>query len=102
MRERIEFISQEINREYQKFKKTKFIRQFKRWIPIAIGSIFTLAGAVFQEKFISITSAAISVSIQVLNETSFLKTKLDQKTELYDLLASLEQKILDKSNIYEI
>lgn len=106
LRERIEALSQEINREYQKFKKTKFIRRFKRWTPIAIGSIFTLAGAAFQDKSIAITSAAVSIAIQVLNESPFLKTKHDQRTELYDLLASLEQKILDKSNIdnyiYEI
>ncbi len=97
LKERIKDISREFNKEYSKFRQTRWIKKFKKWGPIGIGGLFTLAGATCSNPIIAISGAAASITIQILSESKLLKSPQNGKSEVYSLLASLEDKILYKT-----
>ncbi|BCL61588.1 hypothetical protein DGMP_22810 [Desulfomarina profundi] len=97
LKEKVKSISIEFSKEYSKFRQTRWIKKFKKWGPIGIGSLFTLAGATFSNPIIAISSAATSITIQIISESKLLKSPQNNKSEVYSLLASLEDKILYKT-----
>jgi hypothetical protein len=99
LQKQIAEITTEFNSEVEEFKNSRFGRTVKRWMPIGIGSLATLAGAAISEPIVSITSASVSVSIQVIQESFNFKEPESNQTKVCKLIAGMQKDILKKSVI---
>ena len=98
VQERIQEITDEFDKEVQKLKKSHFGRHMRRWMPISVGALTSLAGAVFAVPAVAITSAAVSVSIQVIQEI-LPKPGESEKASMQRLIGSMQKEVLDAAKI---
>ena len=99
LEERIDEIVRGFDAELRSLKKSAFGRQVKRWTPIGIGSLATLAGAVIGDPRIVITSAAVSVAVQVIQELISKKPSETAQDKVQRLLGKMQKKILKVSEV---
>lgn len=99
LQDRIREITHEFDLEVTKFKKMKFGRTIKRWMPIGIGSLASLTGTVINEPTVTITSATVSVVIQIIQEFSNTKEPDSERSKIQRLIARMQKDILKASQI---
>ena len=99
LEQRVREITKEFDAEVEKYKKSNFGRKVSRWIPIGIGGLASLAGAVFAEPTIMISSAAVSVAIQVVQELGRMNESQLESSDVYRLIARMQRDILRTAEI---
>ncbi|HZE72958.1 MAG TPA: hypothetical protein VE135_25880 [Pyrinomonadaceae bacterium] len=96
---RIDEIARYLDAELQKLKKSAFGRQVKRWSPIGIGSLATIAGAVIGDPAVAITSAVLSISVQIVQELIGKVPAETSQDKVQRLLGKLQKDILNISEV---
>lgn len=99
LRKKISEITQEFNSEFSKFRKSKFGRSLKRWMPIGIGGLASLVGAAFSEPSIAFSTAGVSVVIQIIQETSFFRQESSSQEEVHRMIAGMQKDILKAAQV---
>jgi len=99
LEQRVREITREFNTEVEKYKKSNFGRKVSRWIPIGIGGLASLAGVVFAEPTITISSAVVSVAIQVVQELSRMNESESESNNVHRLIARMQKDILRAAEV---
>ncbi|MGO9531210.1 MAG: hypothetical protein ACLP3B_08505 [Syntrophobacteraceae bacterium] len=99
LREKVSEIAKELTSELNKFRKSKFGRSLRRWMPIGIGGLASLAGAAFSEPSISYTAAGVTVVVQIIQETHFFKQESSNQEEVHRMIARMKKDILTAAQV---
>lgn len=91
-------ITRDFNKEVQDFKKAKYIRDIKQWTLLGIGAMASLIGAIFNKTQISIATAAVGVTVQVV-QTYLPAEPVSDKTIVKKLIGRIQNNILDTTEI---
>lgn len=66
--DRIKELSVDFHKELIKFRKSKLARNVKQWLPLGLGSLLTILGAVAEQRGFAIGTATLSVMLQFVQK----------------------------------
>lgn len=90
LKKRINEIVEEFATDMIQFKKRKSRTNFRKWIPLSIGSISTLVGAALPDyREVSFSTAVITIAMTLYQEVAALKIPKTNEEITMDLLADL-------------
>lgn len=96
LKERINEATKDFSEEFEEFQKSKFQRQVKRWIPISLGGLFSIFGAVAGSTLLVGCSTTASVAIQIIQEVALSKGR---EKDIFRLLSGLRKDILKTTDV---
>lgn len=99
LQQKIAEITSEFDSEVQKVKKSEFGKKLKHWTPVGIGCLATVAGPAFHEPTIAISTAAVSVVLQIVRGLSSQTHLSSERSEVQRLIGRMQKKILKESQV---
>ena len=92
--------AQEFNKEYETFRKSRYSRNFKRWAPLYVGGLLTMASAAVPPVALGI--AGVSLVVQVIQK--HIEGSVDHSgcERTFNMLAGIRKDIIRRSGIEEI
>lgn len=102
LQNRVIEITREFSSEVEKYRKSTSGRMVKRWSPIGIGSLATLAGAIFADKSVAIASALVSILIQTVQELTNLRETESNQSKVQRLIGNMRKDIIRASEIRKL
>ncbi len=102
LKERIGKVSRNFNDELQKFKKSRRGKQVKKWLPLGIGSLATMAGAFVQSPSVMVLSAGVTVGVNFVQEIIKLREPAGESREVQRLFSGLQKDIINKTKLTKL
>jgi hypothetical protein len=98
-RNRIKDACSDFDSEVQKFRETRFSRQFKHWMPVGIGSLATLFSAIFAGPAVAIPCAGLTITLQAIEKKKSFEPLPTNNREVYQMIADMRRDIIKAAQV---
>ena len=92
-RTQLEHVVKQFSGEMQKLREQRFGRQVRRWAPIALGGVVSLAAAAITVPVIAVGAAGVSLAVQVLQTSQGEPAPATYKAKLQTHLVELDRDV---------
>ena len=90
----------DFDREVGKFRRTKFARRFRFWLPVAWGAVVTVAGATVALSglgpagmLITLPLQAVGLSLTVIDKSGAFERAAGPEQQTYRMIADIRREI---------
>jgi hypothetical protein len=97
--ERVKDITKDFHKEIKDFKDSKIGRSVKRWTPLIVSGIATIAGAAIGVPEVTISGAFTTVTISIVQEGMLSKSPETEREKVVKLLAGIQNDIVNEAEI---
>lgn len=100
LRDHVKATADEFFKEYQDFRKSRYARSFKKWVPLYVGGILSIVAAA--EPKIALGIAGASLGIQIIQRRLDSSTDQPRRERVFHMLAGMRKDIIRLSGITRI
>jgi hypothetical protein len=97
-KDQVDATVREFVKEYQQFRKSRYARNFKRWAPLYVGGLLSIAGTLVAAP-VAFGIAGASLIIQVVQKVYDSSADDSGRTRAFNMLAALRKDIVRQSGI---
>ena len=93
--------AREFFNEYKAFRKSRYARGFKKWMPLYVGGLLTAAATVVAPH-VALGIAGASLTTQVIQKRLEVPTIPADREHIFDMLAGMRKDIIRRTGVSEV
>lgn len=101
LRELVKAVATDFFKEYRRFRESRYARSFKKWVPLYIGGLLSMAAAAVEPRT-AMEIAGVSLVIQVIQRKIDDSQNSLQRERVFNMLAGMRKDIIRRSEITQI